>query len=83
MSKLKRLFLITLASILLLSILPACGSNVFELALDAIFDEAKEGAPFSVIEIEENGEKHSEFSYNMVNFTVNLLALDLSLVYFF
>ena len=54
MSKLKRLFLITLASILLLSILPACGSNVFELALDAIFDEAKEGAPFSVIEIEEN-----------------------------
>ena len=41
------------------------------------------GLSSSIIEIEENGEKHSEFSYNMVNFTVNLLALDLSLVYFF
>ena len=41
------------------------------------------GLSSSVIEVEENGETHSEFVYNIVNFTINLLALDFSLVYFF
>ena len=41
------------------------------------------GLSSSVMEIEENGEKRSEFTYNIVNFTINLLALDFSLVYFF
>lgn len=41
------------------------------------------GLSSSVMEVEENGETHSEFLYNIVNFTINLLALDFSLVYFF
>lgn len=41
------------------------------------------GLSSSIIEVEENGEKHSETVFNMVNFTINLLALDFSLVYFF
>lgn len=41
------------------------------------------GLSSSVIEVDDNGEKHSELSYNVVNFTINLLALDFSLVYFF
>ncbi|MCQ2060635.1 MAG: DUF3575 domain-containing protein [Fibrobacter sp.] len=41
------------------------------------------GLSSSVMELEENGETHSEFVYNIVNFTINLLALDFSLVYFF
>ncbi len=41
------------------------------------------GLSSSVIEVEENGETHSEFVYNIVNFTINLLALDFSLVFFF
>ena len=41
------------------------------------------GLRSSVIEVEENGETHSEVVFNMVNFTINLLALDFSLVYFF
>ncbi len=41
------------------------------------------GLSSSVIEMEENGETHSEFTYSIVNFTINLLALDFSLVYFF
>lgn len=41
------------------------------------------GLNSSVMEIEENGKKRSEFVYNIVNFTINLLALDFSLVYFF
>lgn len=41
------------------------------------------GLSSSIIEVEDNGESHSEFSYNVVNFTINLLALDFSLVYFF
>jgi hypothetical protein len=41
------------------------------------------GLNSSWIVIEENGEKRSEVSYNVVNFKVNLLALDFSLVYFF
>lgn len=41
------------------------------------------GLSSSVMEIEENGEKRSRLVFNMVNFTINLLALDFSLVYFF
>lgn len=41
------------------------------------------GLNSSWVVIEENGEKRSEVSYNIVNFKVNLLALDFSLVYFF
>ncbi len=41
------------------------------------------GLSSSVMEVEENGKTHSEFVYNIVNFTINLLALDFSLVYFF
>lgn len=41
------------------------------------------GLSTSIMEVEENGETHSEFMYNIVNFTINLLALDFSLVYFF
>lgn len=41
------------------------------------------GLSTSIMEVEENGETHSEFVYNIVNFTINLLALDFSLVYFF
>ena len=41
------------------------------------------GLNSSFMEIEENGEKRSEVLYNVVNFKINLLALDFSLVYFF
>ena len=41
------------------------------------------GFTTSAIEIEENNETHSEVVYNIANFSINLLALDLSLVYFF
>lgn len=41
------------------------------------------GLNSSVITVEENGESKSQFVYNVVNFTINLLALDFSLVYFF
>lgn len=41
------------------------------------------GLSTSVIDVEENGESHSRLVYNIVNFTINLLALDFSLVYFF
>ena len=41
------------------------------------------GLSSSVVEVEENGEERSKLVFNMVNFTINLLALDFSLVYFF
>lgn len=41
------------------------------------------GLSSTVMEIEENGETRSEFTYSIVNFTINLLALNFSLVYFF
>lgn len=41
------------------------------------------GLSSTIMEVEENGETHSELNYNIVNFTINLLALDFSLVYFF
>lgn len=41
------------------------------------------GLSSSFMEIEENGVSHSEVVYNIVNFKINLLALDFSLVYFF
>lgn len=41
------------------------------------------GLNSSVMNVEENGESKSKFVYNIVNFTINLLALDFSLVYFF
>ena len=41
------------------------------------------GLSSSIVEVEENDKKHSELVYNVVNFTINLLALDFSLVYFF
>ena len=41
------------------------------------------GFTTSVIDVEENNETHSEVIYNIANFSINLLALDLSLVYFF
>ena len=41
------------------------------------------GLSSSIMDIDENGESHSEFLYNIVNFKINLLALDFSLVYFF
>ena len=41
------------------------------------------GLTSSYMDIEENGESRSEFLYNIVNFKINLLALDFSLVYFF
>ena len=41
------------------------------------------GLSSSVVEVEENDKTHSELVYNIVNFTINLLALDFSLVYFF
>ncbi len=40
------------------------------------------GLSSNIMEIEENGERRSEFTYNIVNFTINLLALNFSLVYF-
>ena len=41
------------------------------------------GLNSSWLVVEENDEKRSEVSYNIVNFKINLLALDFSLVYFF
>lgn len=41
------------------------------------------GLSSSIIDVEENGETSSRFVYNIVNFTINLLALDFSLVTFF
>lgn len=41
------------------------------------------GLSSTVMEIEENGKHRTEFTYNLINFTVNLLAIDLGLVYFF
>lgn len=41
------------------------------------------GLNSSVVQVEENGESKSQLVYNIVNFTVNLLALDFSLVMFF
>lgn len=41
------------------------------------------GLSSSVMNVEENGTSKSKFVYNIVNFTINLLALDFSLVYFF
>lgn len=41
------------------------------------------GLSSSIMDIEENGESRTEVTYNLVNFTINLLALNFSLVYFF
>ena len=41
------------------------------------------GLNSSWLVVEENGERRSEVTYNVVNFKINLLALDFSLVYFF
>ena len=41
------------------------------------------GLSSNIIEVEENDETRSTINYNIVNFTINLLALDFSLVYFF
>ncbi len=41
------------------------------------------GLSSSVMNVEENGVSKSQLVYNIVNFTINLLALDFSLVYFF
>ena len=41
------------------------------------------GLSSSWLVVEENGVRRSEVSYNIVNFKINLLALDFSLVYFF
>ena len=41
------------------------------------------GLSSSFMEIEENGETRSKIVYNIVNFKINLLALNFSLVYFF
>ena len=41
------------------------------------------GLNSSWLVVEENGERRSEVSYNIVNFKINLLALDFSLVCFF
>ena len=41
------------------------------------------GLSSSIIDVEENDETNSRFVYNIVNFTINLLALDFSLVTFF
>ena len=41
------------------------------------------GLSSNIVDIEENGESSSRFVYNVVNFTINLLALDFSLVTFF
>jgi hypothetical protein len=41
------------------------------------------GLSSSIIDVEENDETSSRFVYNIVNFTINLLALDFSLVMFF
>lgn len=41
------------------------------------------GLSSTVMEIEENGKHRTEFTYSLINFTINLLAIDLGLVYFF
>lgn len=41
------------------------------------------GLSSSIMDVEENDETSSRFVYNIVNFTINLLALDFSLVTFF
>lgn len=41
------------------------------------------GLSSNVMQVEENGESKSQVVYNIVNFKINLLALDFSLVYFF
>ena len=41
------------------------------------------GLSSSIIDVEENNESKSRLVYNVVNFTINLLALDFSLVTFF
>lgn len=41
------------------------------------------GLSSTIMDIEENGDNHSKVTFNMVNFTINLLALQLSLVTFF
>ena len=41
------------------------------------------GLSSSIIDVEENDETSSRVVYNIVNFTINLLALDFSLVTFF
>ena len=41
------------------------------------------GLSSSIVDVEENDETSSRFVYNIVNFTINLLALDFSLVTFF
>jgi hypothetical protein len=41
------------------------------------------GLSSSIVDVEENGETSSRFVFNVVNFTINLLALDFSLVTFF
>lgn len=41
------------------------------------------GLSTGIHDVEENGEFSSRVVYNVVNFTINLLALDFSLVYFF
>ena len=41
------------------------------------------GLSSSIIDVEDNGETSSRVVYNIVNFTINLLALDFSLVTFF
>jgi len=41
------------------------------------------GLSSKIIDVEENGETESRLVFNMVNFTINLLALDFSLVFFY
>lgn len=41
------------------------------------------GLSSSIVDVEDNDETSSRFVYNIVNFTINLLALDFSLVTFF
>lgn len=41
------------------------------------------GVSSNIIDMEENDEKHSKLTYNVIDYSINLLALDLSLVYFF
>lgn len=41
------------------------------------------GLSSTVMEVEENGKTRTEFTYSLINFTINLLAIDLGLVYFF
>ena len=41
------------------------------------------GISSNIIDLEENDEKHSKLTYNIIDYSINLFALDLSLVYFF